>query len=223
MWAAPHLCVSGGSGAPTRHSQLPYLLILRSVKHTWGVIFFADAPNRLFSCLACIKMASDPEKDVETFYVKGYPSLAAFIASDLDHSSVLYKRFNKLSARNILYLQSELAELERRQDEFDEQDLLDDDLSMKKIARNWRAFSDAAAVTGSRAEKRMELSIEIRNKIKEYSKIKLRLFRCAGPALTCELRRSHRTRLRRPLPSPTLQASVPRIPKPFHECRPQWR
>ena len=175
------------------------------------------------TCLACNEMALDPEKAIETSYVKGYPSLAAFIASDLDHSSVLYKRFDKLSARNILYLQSELAELERRQVEFDEQDFLDDSLSTKKTARDWRAFSDVAAVTGSRAEERMKLSMEIRSKIKEHSKIKLRLFRRVGPALTCELRRSHHTRLRHPLPSPTLQASIPRLSKPLHECRPQWR
>jgi hypothetical protein len=45
----------------------------------------------------------------------GYPSLAEFIASDPDHTSLVFRRFDKLAARNLLYLQSELAELEAKQ------------------------------------------------------------------------------------------------------------
>ena len=56
-------------------------------------------------------------------YVKGYPSLAAFIASDSDKSTAIYRRFDRLSARNLLYLQSELVELEAQQDALDEEDL----------------------------------------------------------------------------------------------------
>jgi hypothetical protein len=116
-------------------------------------------------------MTSDPEKDgIEVAYVKGYPSLAAFIASDRDHSSVLYRRFDKLGARNLLYLQSELAELERRQDEFDREDLLDDDLATKKAARDWKSFEAASQNPGSKSEERMKLVKEIREKIKEYRK-----------------------------------------------------
>ena len=117
-------------------------------------------------------MQDDPEKDtVSMSYVKGFPSLSAFIASDQDHGTVLYKRFDRLAARNILYLQSELAELQRRQDEFDREDLLDDDLGTKKNARDWRAFKDAATGGGSKAEERMRLVKEVREKIKEYRKL----------------------------------------------------
>lgn len=42
----------------------------------------------------------------------GYPSLARFIASDSDRTSLVFRRFDRLAARNLLYLQSELAELE---------------------------------------------------------------------------------------------------------------
>ena len=60
-------------------------------------------------------MHSDVENDaVKISYLKGYPSLAAFIASDKDKSTVIYRRFDRLSARNLLYLQSELAELEAK-------------------------------------------------------------------------------------------------------------
>jgi hypothetical protein len=69
-------------------------------------------------------MVADIEKEaVEVVYVKGYPSLAAFIASDRDKSTAIYRRFDRLSARNLLYLESELQELEERQDALDAEDL----------------------------------------------------------------------------------------------------
>ena len=45
----------------------------------------------------------------------GYPSLAADIANDPDRTSLVFRRFDKLAVRNLLYLQSELAELEAMQ------------------------------------------------------------------------------------------------------------
>jgi len=44
----------------------------------------------------------------------GFPSLANFIASDTDRTSLVFRRFDKLAARNLLYLQSELTELEHK-------------------------------------------------------------------------------------------------------------
>lgn len=115
-------------------------------------------------------MSRDAEKDgLVVVYVNGYPSLADFIASDHDHSSVIYKRFDRLSSRNILYLQSELAELERRQDEFDREDLRGD-LETKKSARDWVTFLEKSKVPNSKALEKMQLVHDIRAKIKEYSR-----------------------------------------------------
>ncbi|KAL6832048.1 hypothetical protein V8C40DRAFT_237730 [Trichoderma camerunense] len=47
----------------------------------------------------------------------GYPSLASFIGSDKDF--FIFRRFSALSARNLLYLQDELMELESRLQEID--------------------------------------------------------------------------------------------------------
>ena len=118
-------------------------------------------------------MPNDPEKDaINVAYVKGYPSLAALIASDFDHSSIIYKRFDRLSARNALYLQSELAELEQQLDEYDREDLYDDDpaSNAKRLARDWKAFKDAAASGEPKAKARLDLVIDIREKLREYSK-----------------------------------------------------
>lgn len=116
-------------------------------------------------------MQNDPEKDnIEVHYVPGYPSLAAFIAKDPDHSTAIYRRFDRLSARNLLYLQAELSTLEKRQDELDRQDMISDDLDAKDKARNWDTLL-ARAESGSddAAEERVKVAKAIREKIKEYS------------------------------------------------------
>ena len=114
-------------------------------------------------------MPSDVEKDsVKIHYLKGYPSLAAFIASDKDKSTAIYRRFDRLSARNLLYLQSELADLQAQQDAFDEEDR-NAGIEVKGIASNWEAFRKKAAEVDNEGQKeRMELIQEIRGKMKEY-------------------------------------------------------
>jgi hypothetical protein len=116
-------------------------------------------------------MHSDVEDDsVKINYVKGYPSLAAFIASDKDKSTAIYRRFDRLSARNLLHLQSEVAELEARQDAFDDKDFRANP-DEKGVSSNWAAFSAKATEKDNVREKeRMDLVHEIREKIKEYRK-----------------------------------------------------
>jgi hypothetical protein len=118
-------------------------------------------------------MRSDIEKDaVEVNYVSGYPSLAAFIASDLDHSTAIYRRFDRLSARNLLYLQSELVALEKQQDELDKQDLISDELDGKAKASNWDLLAERAeSGNDDEARKRVTVAKAIREKIKEYSQL----------------------------------------------------
>ena len=103
-------------------------------------------------------------------YVEGYPSLAAFIASDCDKSTSIYRRFDRLSARNLLYLQSELMELEAQQDQLDAEDLRGS-LEYKKSARNWQYLRHrASTIDNVREKERLRVVKEIREKIKEYSR-----------------------------------------------------
>ena len=115
-------------------------------------------------------MYCDREKDaVEVKYIHGYPSLAAFIASDPGHSTAIYRRFDFLSARNLLYLQSELVELEGQLRAFDQEDLQKADCDENDIARDWKVFEEKARDPASTEKKRLELAIRIRKKLKEYS------------------------------------------------------
>lgn len=83
-----------------------------------------------------------PKYDVEynhakpwTKYPLGYPRFAAFMASDEDKSTTIFRRFQRLSARNLLYLESELADLEAEQDRLDA--LSRDDDNLKKSMKGW--------------------------------------------------------------------------------------
>lgn len=53
----------------------------------------------------------------------GFPLVADKIASDADKTTTIYRRFDRLSARNLLLLQGELAELETLQNRYDAEDL----------------------------------------------------------------------------------------------------
>lgn len=52
-------------------------------------------------------------------YVSGFGSLASFMASDADHSTFVYRRFDRLATRDLSYYQSQLSQLQAKQDEFD--------------------------------------------------------------------------------------------------------
>jgi hypothetical protein len=62
-------------------------------------------------------------------YTMGYPRYAAFIANDEDRSTTIYRRFERLSARNLLYLETELSELEAAQDRLDASSRVDPHLA----------------------------------------------------------------------------------------------
>ena len=64
----------------------------------------------------------------------GYPPFAQFIATDGD--AAIYRRYKQLSARNLLYLQSELFELEEKLQQLDREDAKDiKEVNARNIAR----------------------------------------------------------------------------------------
>jgi hypothetical protein len=100
--------------------------------------------------------------------LNGYPSLSTFIVSDNDRSTFIYRRFDRLSTRNLLYLQSELAELEARQIAYDTEDV-EGAMTDKQCARNWADFKSQSQ-DNERQRKRMILVKEIRETLEEYSR-----------------------------------------------------
>jgi len=92
----------------------------------------------------------------------GYASLSSFMASDKVFT--VFRRFDTISIRTLLYLQDELTELEESLHELDQTDMNDGtpfDL--------WRLHSRR----GDNNEERNQILVEIREKLIEYSEISL--------------------------------------------------
>ncbi|CAD6583930.1 MAG: hypothetical protein ASARMPRED_001551 [Alectoria sarmentosa] len=96
--------------------------------------------------------------------LEGYPTFAEFVAKDRD--AAIYRSFKNLSARNLLYQQSELHDLERQLEELDAKDANDiGDLNAQKAARLWTHYAND---TNEQAIARRKLQKIIRKRIKEY-------------------------------------------------------
>lgn len=106
----------------------------------------------------------------------GYPSLAKWIAQDPDSETFIFRRFNKLSARNILHLQSQLIELEARQERLDEELRQDTNLEARQSLRRWERFIQrygdplgaSPSAHGGQLAERAQLVIDVQTKLKEY-------------------------------------------------------
>ena len=115
---------------------------------------------------------SAPLTDIElatsrSEYVNGYASVANFIARDQDNTSTIFRRFDRIAARNLLYLQSKLQRLEAIQDDLDGQDLRTNDKDSKKAATSWEDFETLATMR-EQEKKRMEIADEIQKTMKKY-------------------------------------------------------
>jgi hypothetical protein len=96
--------------------------------------------------------------------IHGYQSLAAFIASDNDQSASIYKAHRRISARNLLYHETELSELEAELDALDQEDL-DGGFEGKKYARLWTLLRESP---DARHVEEVKLITKMRETVKEY-------------------------------------------------------
>ena len=101
----------------------------------------------------------------------GYPALAAWIAHDPDNESYVFRKFDRLSARNLLYLQSQLIALEGTLDRLDEETQESQDMELRLSAQRWETFEKNAEDPNRPESPRMELTKVLQKKIKEYRKL----------------------------------------------------
>lgn len=101
-------------------------------------------------------------------FADGYPRFSAFLVDDPDKTGTIFRRFDRTSARNLLYLENELSSLEARLDGLEDE--CDHDLSTRAYVRNWAALNEAADNGEVKAVKIRSLVIGIREKVKEYRK-----------------------------------------------------
>ncbi|KAF6827860.1 hypothetical protein CPLU01_08879 [Colletotrichum plurivorum] len=103
----------------------------------------------------------------------GYAAVAEWMARDVDNETFIYRRFDELSARCIMDLQSELLELEEQLRKLDAEDADPDEDLEWELMDKW---ADPASLNGSspdqeffsKAKIRMDLGARIRLKLKEY-------------------------------------------------------
>jgi len=95
-------------------------------------------------------------------FINGFPSAAELIARDPDHSFSIYRAFHSLTTRNLLYLEAELLELQKQQNDMDFVDFRGNP-DTKQSLRSWKLTSGDAQPTA-----RMELIWKIRRTLKEY-------------------------------------------------------
>ncbi|KAJ9656331.1 hypothetical protein H2198_005014 [Neophaeococcomyces mojaviensis] len=111
-----------------------------------------------------------------SYYVTGVGELADVIANDADSSLALYKRFDKLGARDLLYYQSELSELLAEQETYDREDANQYRIiggpykDIKLNSQDWPTLRESAT-QDARWKARMELAVTIRKTLKDYSEL----------------------------------------------------
>lgn len=102
----------------------------------------------------------------------GYPAAASWLAADPDHETLVFRRFDKLAALNLLYLQSEMLEMEQRIDAMHQEALYNGDMAVKEAGRKWETLTKQCVQgsPGSRAEaqKKMDTIQDLRVKMEEY-------------------------------------------------------
>jgi hypothetical protein len=114
----------------------------------------------------------DSSQQISTWTLKqqdGYPSLADFTAQDLDHETFVFRRFKRLSARNILNLQGELIKLEDDIAALEREaaDSIDPELHLSM--RSWTVLNENSQKSGRDLErKQKELASALEEKLKKY-------------------------------------------------------
>lgn len=73
----------------------------------------------------------------------GYPGVAEWMFQGPAHDSYVFRRFDKLSARNLLFLQSELIKQEAQIEELDQEARELIDLYLNDSARSMKSFAES--------------------------------------------------------------------------------
>jgi hypothetical protein len=107
--------------------------------------------------------------DIELGHLRdGYPALARWIARDPDHETYIFRKFDRLAARNILHLQAELTALEADVDRLDEEAQRSDDFETRQSSRRWETLIERAGTATLLEARRLGKLTEVKEKLREY-------------------------------------------------------
>lgn len=100
----------------------------------------------------------------------GFAALSSLMASDEEQELLIFRKFNEISARNLLYMQCELLSIEERLKRCDRKLSSSGDMNLEEAAETWEVMVEQAKDEKTEAREMMELVKELRVKIKEYRK-----------------------------------------------------
>jgi hypothetical protein len=105
----------------------------------------------------------------------GYAAGAEFMTRDPDNESYVFRRFDKLTARNLMHLQGELLALQSELDGLDSDAASSPDPDLHVSLRSWQAMKqnskDTLVRSGEEERKRLATAKELQAKLKGYRKL----------------------------------------------------
>ncbi|KAI6565003.1 hypothetical protein MCOR03_002150 [Pyricularia oryzae] len=131
--------------------------------------------------------AETPRKRAREF---GFPAVSRWIAADDDGEALVFRKFDRLAARNLLYLQARMLELEERINNMDSA-VMGRDAAVEQALRNWEmlvAKSEDSKVhieAREKMKKQIDLHEELQKTIKEYHEaldLQSRIANFSGPS-----------------------------------------
>ncbi|KAK1636095.1 hypothetical protein BDP81DRAFT_406866 [Colletotrichum phormii] len=112
---------------------------------------------------------NDIEKPTEIIdHGLGFAEASRLLASDVDSESFIFRKFNRLSARNIWYLQCEVLALEEKLEKLDRLVDRSTDTSLQESARKWEMLVIQCNEGEPRALEMMATVRELRARLREY-------------------------------------------------------
>lgn len=121
-----------------------------------------------------------------TMESNGYAAAANSIAQDPDNETYIFRRFDRLTARNLLNIQGELLALQHELDVLDKAAALSSEPGLHVAMRSWAAMHtkipDDDGGDNTEKEKRVRIAAQLEVKLKKYRKFPgsdLCLFRLA--------------------------------------------
>ncbi|KAH3911329.1 hypothetical protein HBH56_133430 [Parastagonospora nodorum] len=115
-------------------------------------------------------MPNAPQKtDFELGQLRdGYPALASWIAQDPDNETFIFRKFDKLAARNILHLQAQLFAIERELEDLDDDLRRSNDLEAHQSLRRWETLVEHGRDPNKKESKLVQKLQDLNALLKEY-------------------------------------------------------
>jgi hypothetical protein len=99
---------------------------------------------------------------------EGFATIAEWIALDPNNETFIFRKFDRLAARNLLYLHARIMVLETEFERLDKEVAQSNDMALKDAARTWEQLVQKDSEGHEHARRHIKLVIEMKQALKEY-------------------------------------------------------